>query len=529
MKIIVADKIAEAGVTALKNEKDFEVIEAYGSTQDKIKELMLNAHAIIVRSETKVTSDIISSSANLIAIGRAGVGVDNVDVDAATERGIVVMNTPGGNTIATAELTFTHILCAARPIAQAYTSMKEGKWDRKLFAGSELYTKVLGILGLGRIGSEIAKRARAFGMRVLAYDPYLTSDRAKALEVEQVELDKIFSKSDYITIHMPKNDQTLNLINAESISKMKDGVRIINCARGGLVNESDLIDAVKSGKVAAAGLDVYDEEPLSKESKLRDVSGIVLSPHLGASTKEAQVSVGLEIVETIKLALKSNMIKNAVNMPSVDSNTLKVLRPYINLGEKLGSVLQQISNTQIEKLQITYWGKIVDLDAMPLTRSIQRGYLKRISGDDVNDINAPHLMKRLGVSVDIIKSNTEIDYNELIRVESTTKKGESFCVEGTLIGKNNRPRIVCVNGRDIDSSLEGHLLILENQDIPGIVGMVGTMLGEFNVNIANMSLSRNTVGDNAITILQLDSILEKNVMDKLIEHDAINKAYLVVL
>lgn len=293
MKILIADKISSSGIEYLKNQPEFEVLEVFGSKPEETIKQVKDVAAIIVRSETKITAEVIEAAQKITVIGRAGVGVDNIDVEAATQRGIIVMNTPAGNTLATAELTFTHMLCSARSVAQANVSMSEGKWERQTYAGTELSKKVFGIIGMGRIGSEVAKRAQAFSMRVIAFDPYLTPERATALEVEQVDLDSLFQQADFISIHVPLTDDTRHIIDAKAFEKMKSGVRIINCALGGLIHEGDLIDALKSGKVAAAGLDVFVEEPLSEKSELRNISNLVLTPHLGASTEEAQESIGL--------------------------------------------------------------------------------------------------------------------------------------------------------------------------------------------------------------------------------------------
>ncbi len=529
MKILVADKISASGIAYLREQSEIEMVEAYGSDGKQILKLAADAEAIIVRSATEITSEVIAGAQRLTVIGRAGVGVDNIDVDAASERGIAVLNTPGGNTVATAELTFSHMLCVARPISQATASMKTGKWDRKDFAGSELYQKMLGIIGLGRIGAEVALRAQAFGMRVLAHDPYLTEDRAKALDVKKVELDTLLGDSDIITLHLPLNDTTRHLIDAGTFAKMKDGVRILNCARGGLINEDDLVDAIESGKVAAVGLDVFEKEPLPKNSKLNKLSNVILTPHLGASTREAQDSVGLEIAEAVVEVLRGGILRNAVNIPSVDTRTLKILRPYLVLGEKLGTALQQLSPPQIDKLKITYWGRIVELDAMPLTRSIQRGYLGRISSENINDINAPHVMKRLGIEVEITKSNSEKDYTDLVRVEAHEPGGNIHCIEGTLFGTAHKPRLVNINDREVEASLLDDLLVIANQDVPGIIGMIGMVLGKHKVNIANMSLSRNAVGGVALTVLELDALPSREPIDEITGHEAINDVYLVKL
>jgi D-3-phosphoglycerate dehydrogenase len=505
MKVLVADKISPKGVSWLRKQPGLEVVEAYGSSPEKMLELVQDVHAIAVRSETKITAEILAAAPLLKVVGRAGVGVDNVDVEAATERGVIVMNTPSGNTIATAELTFTHILCGARPVPQAAASMRDGKWDRKSFSGIEVFKKTLGIVGLGRIGGEVAKRAQAFGMRVLAYDPYLAPSRAKAMQVEGVALDELLAQSDFITVHMPLTDDTQYLIDEAALAKTKKGVRLFNCARGGIIKETALLAALKSGQVAAAGLDVYEDEPLAADSEFRKLPNVTLTPHLGASTAEAQDAVGIEVAEQIADVLNGGIIRNAVNMPSIDASALKVLGPYLDLGTKLGTLVQQIGPKQVASLRISYWGKIVELDANSVTRAIQRGFLRRINGEEVNYVNAPFLLQRLGVHVEVVKSTADSDYTELIQVEATGGDGSVVSAIGTLTGKNNQPRIVGINGREVEVAAEGKLLVLENLDQPGMVGTIGTLLGKDSVNIADMSLSRLAPGGTAYMVVRVDT------------------------
>ena len=506
MKILVADRISPVGVDYLRKQDDFEVTEAYGSSPEEILGLAEDVSAIIVRSETKVTAEVLAAAKKLKVVGRAGVGVDNIDLDAATQSGVIVMNTPGGNTIATAELTFTHMLCGTRPIVRGATGMREGKWERKDLKGAELRGKTLAVLGLGRIGAEVAKRAQAFEMEVISFDPYLTEDRAKELEVEKVELDEAFRRADYLTVHMPKTDETRDMVDEEAFSKMKDGVRVFNCARGGIIKESALADALRSGKVAAAGLDVYETEPLPEDHEFRSIDNLNLTPHLGASTAEAQESVGVEIAEAVAEVLRGGRIRNAINMPSVDPKDLEALAPYLDLCQRLGGFAQQASKSEVRAIRITYWGSIVDLDALPLTRAVQKGWLAGIAGDEgVNHVNAPHKLKALGIDVEVTKSSSSADYNQLIEVRATTVDGNEVSVRGTLLGKANDPRIVEVDGIAIEAHPTDVLLIVRNADKPGIVGKLGTTLGQHEVNIANMSLSRAEDGDElALTICELD-------------------------
>ncbi|MBO94584.1 MAG: phosphoglycerate dehydrogenase [Opitutales bacterium] len=528
MKILVADPISPVGVERLKACEGFDVVEAYGSSPEQILALAADAAAIIVRSETKVKSEVIAAANNLQVVGRAGVGVDNIDLDAATEAGVIVMNTPGGNTIATAELTFTHMLCGARPITQAAASMRENRWDRKLFVGSELRGKTLAVLGLGRIGAEVAKRAKAFDMEVIAYDPYLTDARARELEIGKVDLGDAFAQADFLTVHMPLTDETRGMVNADSFAKMKDGIRIFNCARGGIVDEDDLKTALESGKVAAAGLDVYGEEPLPEGHPLRGTKNLNLTPHLGASTKEAQENVGLEIAEAVIDVLQTGRIRHAINAPSVDPRDLEVLRPYLELARRLGSFVQQLGPTGVNSLRITYRGKIVDLDTMPLTRATQLGFLKGIAGNEVNDVNAASKMKCLGIEVTSTKSTSPADYSELIEVEAASDDKRAS-VAGILVGTARSPRIVQVDGESIEANPEGALLVVRNVDKPGILGKLGTILGKTQVNIGNMSLSRRDEGesDTALTIFELDEEPPIEVLDELQADADVHKAKVV--
>lgn len=526
-KILVADKIAAAGVAALKANPAFEVIEAVGTPADKLPALVADVAAILVRSETQITKEVLTAAKKLECVGRAGVGVDNIDLDAATERGVIVMNTPSGNTIATAELTFTHLLCTARPVPNAHKSMRDGKWDRKLFSGIELYQKTLGILGLGRIGAEVAKRALAFGMTVLAYDPYLTEARAKSLGVKVASLDEVFAGADFITVHMPLTEQTKDMINAASIAKMKKGVRIVNVARGGIINEKDLADALRSGRVSVAGLDVFEVEPMAPDYELRALPNINLTPHLGASTTEAQENVGVEIAEAVARVLEGGPAENAVNMPSVDKRTLEQLRPYLALAEKLGFIVQQLAEGQgrVEKLRITAEGRVTEFDNLPVNRAVQRGYLRNIvAGDQVNDVNAPHFLKRQGVAVEITQSNAESDYKDYLQVEAFLSGGKTVLVGGTVAGKAASPRIVNINGHNFEFAPEGALMILENKDVPGIVGSLGTILGMDKVNIANLALSRTSGKATALAVYVLDTPPSDNALNLIRNNPAILSA-----
>ncbi len=482
----------------------------------------------MVRSETKITRKVIEAAKRLRVVGRAGVGVDNVDVDAATQRGIVVMNTPGGNTISTAELTFSMLMSLARKIPQANASMKAGEWNRKAFSGVELYNKTLGILGMGRIGTEVARRAIAFGMRVLAYDPYLTLSRAQALQVELLELDDVFARSDFITVHMPMSDETRGMMNAAAFAKMKPGVRVLNCARGGIISETDLVEAIKSGKVAGAALDVYETEPPPKEFPLRDLPQVIMTPHLGASTEEAQENVGIEVAEAITDYLLNGAVRNAVNLPNLDAKTYALVKPYLALGEKLGRLVAQLGVKRNERLVVTYGGKATEVPGDPITRFVLKGFLESAGGKDVNQVNVRTLASALGLRVEEIKSNEETDFSEWLHV-AVFSGDQKVSAGGTLYGSKRQPRIVRVNSQPVEIVPEGVLCFLTNKDRPGIVGYLGTLLGRHQVNIASMSLSRDIAGGQALTVLNLDSVPPPPVLDEMQKDPDISNVRVVKL
>jgi D-3-phosphoglycerate dehydrogenase len=513
-KVLVSDPISQTGVDALAEGGLLDVTFQPGLPHDELLKMIPEYSALVVRSQTKVGADVIAVAKNLKAVGRAGVGVDNVDVDAATARGIVVMNTPGGNTVSTAEHAFSLLVSVARKIPQADASVKSGQWDRKSFQGVELNGKTLAILGMGRIGTEVAKRALAFGMRVLAYDPYLSEARAKTLQVELIEnLEDALPHADFVTMHMPLTDETKHMLNAARLAKLKKGARIVNCARGGLIDEKALAEALTSGHVAGAAIDVFEQEPPDESNPLRSAPNIVFTPHLGASTAEAQESVGIEIAHTIRAALLEGTINNAVNAPSVDAKTLAVLGPYLRLGESLGRFVSQIAPKRCGTLRVIYSGKARDLDTTPITRSVLKGFLTNISGDEVNEINAPGLAQNLGLQVIESRVSDSAEFSDLIEVVAEDS-GAKASVAGTFFGP--KPRVVVVNGRHIEAQPEGVLLLLENKDRPGIVGHIGTLLGKHQVNIASMSLGRDQAGGTALTVLNLDSAPDDKVMTELL-------------
>jgi D-3-phosphoglycerate dehydrogenase len=497
MKVLVADPISQKGVELLRAKFDVDVNT--GLKEDVLLKIIGDYDALIVRSQTKVRAELIEAGRKLRVIGRAGVGIENVDVDAATRRGIIVMNTPGGNTISTAEHTFSMMMALARKIPQAHASVTAGNWDRKAFEGIELYNKTLGIIGMGRIGSEVARRAIAFGMRVLAYDPFLSLSKAKALQVEVVELDEIYARSDFISLHVPMTDQTRGMINHDAFAKMKNGVRLINCARGGLINETDLVEAIKSGRVAGAALDVFENEP-PKNSPLLALDAVITTPHLGASTTEAQESVGTEIAAQIADVLTGGTIRNAVNMPTIDAKLLEKLRPVLSFAETMGRLLAQLAPPRLDRLTIEFSGKAAEWETNPIRRAILKGLLEKAQGSEVNYVNAPVIAENLGIRVEELKSAEPIDYAELISI-----RADSHSVAGTFYGSLSNPRIVRINDMPVEAVPRGVLFIMRNVDRPGVVGWIGTIMGKHKINIAGMSLGRDKEGGHALTVLNLDS------------------------
>ncbi len=529
MKVLVCDPVSPKGIALLQQQPAFSVTTLpKRHTEAELLPLVADAAAIVVRSETKITRKVIESARALRVVGRAGVGVDNIDVEAATERGVVVMNTPSGNTISTAELTFSMLMALARKIPQAHASMKAGEWNRKAFHGLELHGKTLGVLGLGRIGSEVARRAIAFGMRVLAYDPYLTLSRASALQVEMAELDEIYARADFITVHMPMTDETRGMLNAAAFAKMKKGVRILNCARGGIVNEADLRAAIESGQVAGAALDVYETEPLPADSPLRALPQVVLTPHLGASTEEAQENVGIEVAEAISEFLLRGAVRNAVNLPNLDGKTFEKVRPYLNLGEKLGRLVAQIGPKRNERLLITYGGKATEVPGDPITRSVLKGFLESVGGRDVNHVNVRAMAKSLGLRVEETKSNEETDFSEWVHVEAWSGE-KRVSAGGTFYGNKNQPRIVRLNSHPVEIVPEGVLLLMTNKDRPGIVGYLGTLMGNHRINIASMSLNRDIAGGRALTVLNLDSAPPEEAVTRLKQDPDISDVHVATL
>jgi len=532
MKILVCDPISPKGIALLQQRPEFQVVVLPKRLAEaELLPVVADAVAMVVRSETKVTRKVLEAAPKLRVVGRAGVGIDNVDVEAATQCGVVVMNTPAGNTITTAELSFAMILSLARKLPQAHGTMVAGKWDRKQFQGVELHGKTLGILGMGRIGGEVAKRALAFGMRVIGYDPFLTEARAKAMGVELAsDLDDVYREADFISVHMPVTDQTKGMLNTAAFAKMKPGVRIVNCARGEIIVDGDLIAALDSGKVAAAGLDVFPIEPLAADHPFRKHAGITLTPHLGASTEEAQEKCGIEVAEVITGYLLTGEVRNAVNLPYLDAKTYEQVKPYMLLGEKLGKLLAQLAPPQVDRLHVTYGGKAQELPNIdPVTRAILQGFLSRASVKDLNNINVRSIASTLGLTVEEKRSNEPVTFNEWLHIQAFNGSEKVISAGGTFFGSPNNPRIVRLHSLPVEIPISGVMLLLTNKDRPGIVGHLGTLLGRHRVNIASMSLSRDTAGGDAFTVLILDSEPPPAVIAELEADDCIRDVKVVTL
>ncbi|REJ13203.1 MAG: phosphoglycerate dehydrogenase [Paenibacillaceae bacterium] len=510
-RILVMDSISDHGIQQLIDAEDVTVDKKAGLSEDELAAIIGDYDALLVRSQTKVTARIMDAGKKLKVVGRAGVGVDNIDLAAATERGIVVINAPDGNTITTCEHTFAMMMALARHIPQAYAKTISGVWDRKSFVGVELRNKKLGILGMGRIGSEVAVRAKAFGMEVLGYDPFLTEERADKLGVKLSTVEDIVRTADFITVHTPLTPETRHMISRPQFEIMKPGMRIINCARGGIIDEQALVEAIDSGIVAGAAFDVFESEPPAPDHPFLRHPKIIVTPHLGASTVEAQENVAIDVSEQVLHILRGEPFKNAVNMPSIPSEVLNKLQPYYPLTEKLGKVAAQLAEGAVEEISVSYSGEVADVDTSSLTRSVVKGVLSHHLGDDqVNLVNSLHLAKTRGVNIVSNKSYTHKGFTNLITVKLRTK-GEERLVSGTLLNGLGA-RIVQVDQFPVDIAPEGNLVLVSHHDKPGIIGRVGTLLGSNDVNIATMQVGRKLVGGEAIMVLSVDKPVPKDVL-----------------
>ena len=525
-KVLISDNLAQEGIEILEK-NGLEVVYKPGLPYEELLEIIPEFHALIIRSGTKVTKEVIERAQNLKVIGRAGTGLDNVDISAANEKGIVVMNVPGGNTLSAAEHTLGLLFSLARKIPQAVASLKTGKWEKKKFMGVELNGKVLGIIGLGRIGSIVADRAIGLKMKVIAYDPFITRENAEKLGVELVELEELFKKADFITIHTPLTKDTYHLIDEKAFSLMKDGVYIINCARGGIVDEMALYNAMISGKVAGAALDVFEEEPVSPDHPLLKLDNFIGTPHLGASTVEAQKIVAIEIAKQIVDYLLKGIIKNAVNVPSLSEEALKQLKPALQLVEKMGSFITQLGESPIKEINITYKGEIAKFNVKPLTLAMVKSILYPILKEDVNYVNALYRAKERNIKVMESKMETSEDFTTLISVELIHENDKNV-IEGTFFGKNE-PRIVKINGFRVDALPEGYMLYIYHEDRPGVIGSIGTILGNHNLNIERMYVGHDPMKQSKVILIELDTPANEEVLGKINELPTVYKVKAIEL
>lgn len=533
MRVLVTERIAQEGINILQSFAQVDV--KLGVSRSELLNIVKDYHAIIVRSVTSVDSELIGKARNLRVIGRAGTGIDNVDVDEATKRGIVVVNSPEGNSNAAAELAIGLILSVCRNIPQAYMNAKNGDFRRNRFKGIELEGKTAGVVGLGRIGSIVASRLKSFNMKVVAYDPYISDDRYRKLGVEKCStIEELLKQSDIITLHMPKLDDTANLIGEKEIEMMKKDVRIINCARGGLINEDALYNTLKDGRIAAVGLDVlehepnYEAKPGEQEFKhpLLELDNVVFTPHLGASTIEAQYNVGVMIAEQVVAALKGEIV-SAVNMPSLHLKDLSQVKPYLDLAEKMGKIYFQTEKYPVEKIEVFYSGKVAEQETKIITLAFLKGFLEPImSGENVNYVNAEMLVRARGIEVVESKSSQSDRFTSLITATFTTKE-RVLSLSGTVFGKDEM-RLVDFFGYNVDfEPTTPYALAVQNIDQPGIIGHIGTILGAAKANIASMRLSRNRKGEKAVAFLGVDSVVHEDVLNLIRNVDGILKATMI--
>ena len=515
-RVLLSDSLGPEGLARLREQPDLEVDARPGLSPAELCDVIGGYHALIVRSATKVTADVLARAAELRVIGRAGIGVDNIDVDAATARGIVVMNTPGGSNVTTAEHAIARLLALARNIPQAAAAVRAGEWPRSTWLGTEVCNKVLGIVGLGNIGRIVAERAVGLRMKVIAYDPFVTPEAAARLRVELVSLDDLFPRADFITIHTPLTAETRGLVGAESIARMKRGVRIINCARGGIVDEAALAEAIRSGQVAGAALDVFEQEPPPPDHPLRALDHVIATPHLGASTAEAQVNVAVAIAQQVAEFLTKGTINNAVNAPSLSPEVLQVLRPYLRLAEKLGALAAQLAPGVPDEITVHATGEVPERELTALTTAVLRGLLDQLIDLDVNYsvnyVNAPAIARDRGIRVIESHATTSTGYANAIAVDARRASGTTR-VQGAVFGADT-VRLTRIGDFRMEAVPEGYILMLHNRDVPGVVGRVGTLLGENQINIAGLELGREHIGGMALSLFHVDDPVPPAVLDK---------------
>ncbi len=525
-KVLVSDPIDQAGIDILSQVASVEVKTDF--TAEELLKAIPDYDAIMIRSGTKLTREIIEAGKNLKIIGRAGVGVDNVDVTAATRQGIVVVNSPEGNTIAAAEHAIAMMMALSRYIPDANQTLKAGKWDRKSYTGVEVYKKTLGIMGLGKIGSHVAVVAKAMGMRLMAYDPFLTAERAEQMGVTLVDLELLLREADYLTLHLPKTKETHHLINRDRLAMMKPNVRIINCARGGIIDEAALAEALNSGKIAGAAIDVFENEPLESDSPLLKVGrNLILTPHLGASTEEAQTNVAIDVAEQIRDVLLGLPARAAVNIPGLGPDVWQKLKPYLQLAEMLGNLVGQLAGGRVETLDVRLQGEIGRNETQPIVVAALKGLLSPALRERVNFVNASIEAKERGIRVTETRDSTVEDYSGSLQLTAKGSQGEQS-VTGALLGKEER-RITNINGFPINVAPTNHMLLTLHTDTPGIIGQIGSILGNFNVNIASMQVGRRTVRGEAVMVLNLDDPLPVGLAEEVERIQGVKEAFVVNL
>lgn len=523
-KVLVSDPIDQVGIDILSQVAQVDI--KTGLPAEELVKIIPEYDALMLRSGTQVTKAIIEAGTQLKIIGRAGVGVDNIDVPAATRQGIVVVNSPEGNTIAAAEHALALMLSLSRHIPDANQSVKSGKWDRKTYIGSEVYKKTLGVVGLGKIGSHVATVARALGMKLLAYDPFISQERAEQLGCSLVDLDLLFAESDYITLHIPKTPETAHLINRDTLAKMKPTVRIINCARGGIIDENDLADALNAGTIGGAAIDVYEQEPLG-ESKLREAKNIILTPHLGASTAEAQVNVAIDVAEQIRDVLLGLSARSAVNIPGLTPDVMEKMRPYLRLAETLGTLVGQLAGGRIDRLTVSLQGELASKDSQPIVVAAIKGLLTQALRERVNYVNAAIEAKERGIRVIETRDASVRDYSGSLHLEAQGTLGQ-HSVTGALLSEGEI-RITDVDDFPINVPPNNYMLFTLHRDMPGIIGKIGSLLGGFNVNIASMQVGRKIVRGDAVMALSLDDPLPDGILEEIIKVAGVSDAYTVEL
>ncbi|MCY6484818.1 phosphoglycerate dehydrogenase [Clostridium aestuarii] len=518
-RVIIAEKINELGIELLQKEMDVDI--CIGISREELLKKIHEYDALIVRSATLVNAELMDKASKLKIVGRAGNGTDNIDIPEATKRGIIVANTPDSNSISAGEIAIGLMMAQARSIPHADRDMKAGNWNRNNFEGTELYNKTLGILGLGRIGSLVATRMKAFGMKIVSYDPYISDERFKRFGVEKMEtLDDLLKISDFISIHTPRTEETIGMISYEQIKLMKDNVRITNAARGKIIDEEALYDGLKSGKVASAGMDVHSVEP-RHESPLYEFDNMIVTPHIGANTREAQQNVGITIAQQVINGLKGEIVPNAVNLPAINRDELQDIKPYIDLMEKLGKIYYQLNKELVKFVEINYWGEVAAQDIDMINIAFLKGLLEPILKDKVNYINARVLAEKSGIGIKTKKVQENYNnYSNLITIKITNKNLEEFTLAGTLAA-NKEGKLLEIQGYEVDVKPSRYMIFVQNKDVPGVIGQVGTIVGKENVNVATMQVGRKTKGKLALMVLNVDDEVSKETLKKFKEVDNI--------